>query len=46
MHLAKRLEIYLGPHEKKQHHHHAIETSMAENSPKESEDKMEKKLIS
>jgi uncharacterized membrane protein YedE/YeeE len=40
MHLAKRLEMYLGPHEKKQHHHPAIETSMVENSAREVDDKI------
>lgn len=47
MHLAKRLEMYLGPHEKKHRHHQpAIETSMVEPSAKEVEDKIENKLIS
>lgn len=46
MHLAKHLEMHLGPDEKKHHHHQPVETSMAEPSPKEVDDKIENKLIS
>lgn len=47
MHLAKRLEMHLEPHEKKHHYDQpAFETSMLEPSPEEVEDKIENKLIS